>query len=60
MHFSQVANSINGIIYNIMKLGRYRERSKPVAICDRSALFGFMKLDSAEIVMNEEAGVKEK
>lgn len=27
-----------------MKLGRYRESSKPVAICDRSALFGFMKL----------------
>jgi len=25
------------------------EGSKPVAICDRSALFGFTKLDSAEI-----------
>ena len=32
-----------------MKLGRYRERSKPVAMCDRSALFGFTKLDSAEL-----------
>ena len=29
-----------------MKLGRYRERSKPVAICDRSALFGFTNLPS--------------
>ena len=26
------------------------ESSKPVAICDRPALFGFMKLDSAEIL----------
>ena len=33
-----------------MKLGRYRERSKPVVMCDRSALFGFTKLDSAEIL----------
>ena len=41
-----------------MKLGRYRESSKPVAMCDRSALFGFTKLDSAEIVRNEEEGVK--
>ena len=32
-----------------MKLGRYRERSKLVARCDRSALFGFTKLDSAKI-----------
>ena len=32
-----------------MKLGRYRESSKPVAICGWPALFGFMKLDSAEI-----------
>ena len=28
-----------------MKLGRYRERNKPVAMSDRSALFGFTKLD---------------
>ena len=32
-----------------MKLGRYRESSKPVARCDRSALSGFTKLGSAEI-----------
>ena len=32
-----------------MKLGRYRESSKLVARCDRSALFGFTKLDSAKI-----------
>ena len=32
-----------------MKLGRYRESSKPVAICDRPILFGFTKLDSAKI-----------
>ena len=31
-----------------MKLGRYREGSKPVAICDRPTLFGFTTLDSAE------------
>ena len=31
-----------------MKLGRYRESSKPVAMCDRSTLFGFTTLDSAE------------
>lgn len=43
-----------------MKLGRYRESSKPVATCDRSTLFCFMKLDSAKIVRNEEVGVKEK
>ena len=41
-----------------MKLGRYRESSKLVARCDRSALFGFTKLDSAEIVRDEEKGVK--
>ena len=41
-----------------MKLGRYGENSKPVAMCDRSALFGFTKLDSAEIVRDEEKGVK--
>ena len=35
-----------------MKLGRYRESSKQVAICDLSILFGFMKLDSAEIPRN--------
>ena len=35
-----------------MKLGRCRESSKPVVKCDRSALFGFMKLDSAEIPRN--------
>ena len=28
-----------------MKLGRYRESNKPVAMSDRSALFGFTKLD---------------
>jgi hypothetical protein len=27
-----------------MKLGRYKEGSKPVAICDRPTLFGFTKL----------------
>ena len=27
-----------------MKLGRHRESSKPVAICDRPTLFGFTKL----------------
>ncbi len=43
-----------------MKLGRHREISKPVAMCDRSALLGFTKLDSAKIVRNEEVGVKEK
>ena len=32
-----------------MKLGRYRESGKPVAMCDRSALFGFTKMDSAKI-----------
>ena len=32
-----------------MKLSRDREGSKPVAMCDRSALFGFTKLDSAKI-----------
>ena len=32
-----------------MKLGRYRESSKQVAICDLSILFGFMDLASAEI-----------
>ena len=31
-----------------MKLGRYRECSKPVAMCDRPILFGFTKLDFAE------------
>lgn len=36
------------------------EGSKPVAMCDRSALFGFTKLDSAEIVRKEEEDVKEK
>ena len=41
-----------------MKLGRHRESSKPVAICDRPTLFGFTKLDSAEIVRDEEKGVK--
>ena len=41
-----------------MKLGRYRESGKPVAICDRSILFGFTKLDSAEMVRDEEKGVK--
>ena len=32
-----------------MKLSRDREGSKPVAMCDRAALFGFAKLDSAKI-----------
>ena len=32
-----------------MKLSRYRESNIPVALCDRSALFGFTKLDSAKI-----------
>ena len=41
-----------------MKLGRYGENSKPVAMCDRFALFGFTKLDSAELVRDEEEGVK--
>ena len=36
-----------------MKLGRYRESSKPVAMSDRSALFGFMKMDYAEIPVKE-------
>ena len=34
-----------------MKLGRYRESSKQVAICDLSILFGFMDLASAEILI---------
>lgn len=32
-----------------MKLGRYRKSSKPVAMCDRSALFGFTNPTSTEI-----------
>ena len=32
-----------------MKLGGYRESSKPVAICGWPALFGFRMLDSAKI-----------
>lgn len=36
-----------------MKLGRCRESSKPVVKCDRSVLFGFMKMDSAEIQRSE-------
>ena len=32
-----------------MKLGRDRESNNPVATSDRSALFGFVKLVSAEI-----------
>ena len=38
-----------------MKLGRYRESSKPFAMCDRSALFCFTKLDSAEIPCNNKS-----
>ena len=36
-----------------MKLGRYRESNKPVAMSGRSILFGFTKLDSAEIPRSE-------
>ena len=32
-----------------MKLGRYRESNKPVAICDRPALSGFTNPTSTEI-----------
>ena len=32
-----------------MKLGRYRESSKQVAICDLSILFGFANPTSTEI-----------
>ena len=32
-----------------MKLSRYRESSKPVATCDRSALLCFANLASTEI-----------
>ena len=38
-----------------MELSIYRESSKPVATCDRSALFGFTKLDSAEILRGKKA-----
>lgn len=38
-----------------MKLGRYRESSKPVAIRDRSTLFCFAKLVSAEIPVKEKS-----
>ena len=36
-----------------MKLGRYKEGSKSVAMCDWPVLFGFMKMDSAEIQRSE-------
>ena len=36
-----------------MNLGRYKEGCKSVAMCDRSVLFGFMKMDSAEIQRSE-------
>jgi hypothetical protein len=42
-----------------MKLADIKS-GKPVAMCDWSTLFGFTKRDSAEIVRNEEEGVKEK
>ena len=38
-----------------MKLGRYREKSKLVARCDRSALLGFTNLPVAAI-----AGMKKR